>query len=310
LAGKKDQSRSLTAKFNSIEASKMNRPALAIGFVFVVALFSVTAYIAIKPSVLRLLSFYCWKIVAHESHGGGYAKCEDVSIYYETFGSGPPVLVLHGGLGSLEDMGYQIRGLAQSHFVIAADSRGHGRSSDSDKPLSYSSMADDMFNLLKQLGVSSADVVGWSDGGIIALDLAMRYPSSVRRIVAISANYDPSGISQPPEVENNVPSAPLRYRIQAPNRSHWPSIYRKVVTLWRTQPHYSLDELGRIKASTLVVAGQFDIVKRQHTDQLASAIPHSEELIVQGSTHAVPTDKPEIVNRAILRFLDQGPPNS
>jgi pimeloyl-ACP methyl ester carboxylesterase len=288
----------------------MNRPTRAVGIAFVVILFAATAYAALKPGPRRLLSFYGWKIVAHGSRGGGYAKSDDASIYYETFGSGPPVLVLHGGLGSLEDMSYQIRALAPSHFVIAADSRGHGRSTDSDMPLSYSSMADDMFNLLRQLGVSSADVVGWSDGGIIALDLAMRYPSSVRRIVAISANADPNGISQLPELEDIAPSAPLRYRIQAPNRGHWPSIYRKVVTLWRTQPHYSLDELGRIKAPTLVVAGQFDIVKRQHTDELAGAIPHSEELIVQGATHAVPTDKPEIVNRAILRFLDRGLPNS
>lgn len=283
----------------------MNRPALALGFAFVAAIFSVTAYIAMKPGLRRLLSFYSWKVVVHESHGGDYAKCDGVLIYYETFGSGPPVLVLHGGLGSLEDMGYQIEALAQSHFVIAADSRGHGRSTDSEMPLSYSSMADDMFDLLGQLGIPSADVVGWSDGGIIALDLAMRYPSSVRKIVAISANYDPNGIPQNLEVENSVPRAPLRYLFQAPDSGHWPSIYSKVVTMWRTQPNYSLDELGKIRAPTLVMAGQFDIVKRQHTDQLAHAIHQSEELIVQGATHTVPNDRPQIVNRAILEFLDR-----
>lgn len=276
----------------------------SIALAVVTILLAATIYIAAKPGLRSLVSFYGWKIVAGKSHGGNYVESNNASIYYETFGSGPPVLVLHEGLGSLEDMGYQIRALAESHFVIAADSRGQGRSTDSEQPLSYTLMADDMCNLLHRLKIARADVVGWSDGGIIGLDLAMHHPELVRKLVAISANFDASGIPQNPEDEIVVPRMPLRYRIEAADNNHWPVIYRKVVALWRTQPHYSRAELGQIEAPTLVMAGEFDIVRPQHTAQLVQAIPHSEELIIQGATHSVPMDKPEIVNSKTLEFLD------
>jgi pimeloyl-ACP methyl ester carboxylesterase len=281
----------------------------SIALAFVTIAMGATIYFVAKPELRSLVSFYVWKIVAGKSHGGNYVESNSVSIYYETFGSGPPVLVLHGGLGSLEDMGYQIRALAESHFVIAADSRGQGRSTDSDKPLSYTLMADDMCKLLDQLKIPRADVVGWSDGGIIGLDLAMRHPELVRKLVAISANFDASGVPENLEDEIVVPRMPLRYRIQAGDSNHWPVIYRKVVALWRTQPHYSPTELGQIKAPTLVMAGEFDIVKPQHTARLAQAIPHSEVLIVKGATHSVPMDKPEIVNSEILKFLHRSRPD-
>jgi pimeloyl-ACP methyl ester carboxylesterase len=266
-------------------------------------LLATAVYLFVEP-VRSRLNFY-GNVLAVKFHGGNYVNVENASIYYATFGSGTPVLVLHGGLGSLEDMSYQIKALAKSHFVIAADSRGQGRSTDSDQPLSYSLMADDMTKLLDQLKIPRADVVGWSDGGIIGLDLAMRYPARVKKLVAISANFDVSGIRESSTKETGVPRTPLRYRLLAPDSSYWPVIYRKVVTLWRTQPHYSLTELGQIKAPTLVMAGEFDIVKPQHSAQLARAIPQSKEIIVQGATHAVPTDKPDAVNNEILNFLDR-----
>jgi pimeloyl-ACP methyl ester carboxylesterase len=239
-----------------------------------------------------------------KARAGHYANVNGVSIYYETYGAGQPVLVLHGGLGSIEGMSYQIRALAKAHLVVAADSRGQGRSTDTDAPLSYSSMADDMSNLLDQLKIDRADVVGWSDGAIIGLDLAIRYPARVRRLVAISANYNVDGIPQDSTAEIEVPLVPIRYRILAKNPAYWPIIYRKVVTMWRTQPNYTLDDLGHIKAPTLIMAGEFDIIKREHTAQLSKAIPGSQELIIMGATHTVPTDRPETVNHHILDFLN------
>ena len=269
---------------------------------FAIISLAIAICVFVEP-VRRRFDFYS-EVLAGKLHGGGYVKVNNASIYYRTFGSGPPVLVLHGGLGSLEDMGYQIRALAKAHFVVAADSRGQGQSTDSDQPLSYSLMADDMAKLLNQLGIPRADVIGWSDGGIIGLDLAMRYPALVGKLVAISANFDVSGIPEISAEEADVPSTPFRYRILSPDSSYWPTIYRKVITMWRTQPHYTLSDLSHIKAPTLIMAGEFDLIKPQHTAQLAQAIPHSEELIVKGATHAVPTDKPEIVNSEILKFLD------
>ena len=149
-------------------------------------------------------------------------------------------------------------------------------------------------------------MVGWSDGGIIGLDLAMRYPDRVRRLIAISANYDPTG-TQSPTTQVDVPRTPIRYRLLANDPAYWPVIYRKVTEMSRTQPNYSLDDLSHIKAPTIVMAGEFDIIKREHTAQLAKAISGRQEIIVRGATHAVPTDKPNVVNQIILSFLEISP---
>lgn len=273
-----------------------------ITFAGLAAILCVTSY-AVNGTVRRWDQFYIWKVFSGKAHGGQQIHIDNVSIYCETYGAGPTVLVLHGGLGYIEDMSYQIRELAKSHFVIAVDSRGHGRSTDGNGSLNYSLMSDDMAKVLDHLKVDRVDVVGWSDGGIIGLDLAMRHPERVRRLVAISANYNVDGLGYVPSV-GEVPRTALRYWLVAPNPAQWPTLYRKVVTMWGTQPHYSLNDLGQIKAPTLIMAGEYDLIKREHTDQLAKAIPGSQESIIAGATHAVPIEKPEIVDSEILNFLD------
>lgn len=252
------------------------------------------------------LIFYVWKLVAGRADGAHRINVSEGSIYYETYGAGSPVLVLHGGLGSLESMSYQIMALSTSHYVVAPDSRGHGRSTDSSTSLSYSVMADDMLKILDRLQMRRVDVVGWSDGGIIGLDLAMRYPDRIRRLVAISANYDVNGLVEIPRSVGEIPRRPLRYALFAADPAQWPTLYRKVVTMWQTQPHYTLNDLMRIKAPTLIMAGERDIVKRQHTDELAKSISDSQEFIIQGGTHAAIYEKPEVANSRILMFLDGG----
>jgi pimeloyl-ACP methyl ester carboxylesterase len=254
------------------------------------------------------VAFAVWKMMSHEAHGGRYADINAVRIYYETYGSGPPVLILHGGTGKLEDMFNQIKVLAAMHFVVAADSRGHGRSTDADAPLSYALLADDMFKLLDHLSIRQTDIVGWSDGGIVALDLAMNHPDRVRRLVVIGANYDVDGLIDPPAAATAIPPVPRSYARTAPDPEHWPTLYRKVVTMWATQPHYTAQELAHIQAPTLVMAGEFDIIKRQHTDHLAQAISGSEEVIIPGGTHAMVREEPDLVNASVLRFLAKPSP--
>jgi pimeloyl-ACP methyl ester carboxylesterase len=263
---------------------------------------------ALREAASRRLVFRVWRAVSPEAHGGRYVAVNDIRIYYETYGSGPPVLVLHGGLGSLEAMHHQIRALAARRQVIAPDSRGHGRSTDSDAPLSYRLMADDMVKLLEALQLPRVDVVGWSDGGIIGLDLAMRHPERVGRLVVIGANFNPDGLKELPAAAAEAPPRPGFYRRNAPDPAHWPVLYRKVVTMWRTQPQYTPEDLSRIRAPTLVIAGEFDIIRPDHTDQLAKAIPGAEEAIIKGGTHLVPSQKPDIVNDLIASFLDRSPP--
>jgi len=250
------------------------------------------------------LAFIVWRAISSEAHGGRYANINGVRIYYETYGSGRPVLVLHGGGGSLWTMRNQIRALAPTHFVIAVDSRGQGRSTDSDAPLSYALMADDMLKLLEHLHIERADVVGWSDGGIIALDLAAHHGDRVGRIVVIGANYDTAGLVFPTARGGAIPPPPLVYTLGAPDPGHWPVLYKKIINMWATQPHYTLEELRGIRAPALIIAGEFDMVKREHTDQLARSIPGSEEFIVPGGTHGVIFEKSDIVNAKMLQFLD------
>jgi Serine hydrolase (FSH1) len=102
----------------------------------------------------------------------------------------------------------------------------------------------------------------------------------------------------------DVPRAPIRYRLLASDPDYWPVIYGKVLTMWRTQPNYSLEDLSQIKAQTLIIAGEFDTIGREHTARLAKAIRGSQEVIIKGATHTVPTDKPDLINDLILRFLD------
>jgi pimeloyl-ACP methyl ester carboxylesterase len=267
-----------------------------------IAILCATVFAADEP-VRRWGQFYLWKVFSGKAHGGQHIRVDDASIYCETFGAGSPVLVLHGGVGSMEDMSFQIRALAKSHFVIAVDSRGHGRSTGANGPLSYSLMSDDMVKVLDSLKINRVDVVGWSDGGIIGLDLAMRHPERIRRLVTIGANYNPEGLEYTPSVDE-VPRIAIRYWLLAPDPAQWPALYRNVVTMWRTQPKYTLNDLGHIKAPTLVMAGEDDLIKREHTDQLAKSIPGGHESIIAGGTHSMPIEKPEIVNLKILNFLD------
>jgi pimeloyl-ACP methyl ester carboxylesterase len=253
------------------------------------------AFLTLQRPKTGRLPFVIWRAISSEAHGGQYANINDVRIYFETYGNGPPVLVLHGGGGSLEAMSHQIRALAPAHFVIAADSRGQGRSTDTDAPLSYAQMADDMLKLLDHLHIERADIVGWSDGGIIALDMAVHHPERIGRIVVIGANYDAAGLVAPTAVGGATP----------PDPKHRAVPFRKLITMWATQPHYTLEELGGIRAPALIIAGEFDAVKRQHTDQLAHAIPGSEEYIIPGGTHGVIWEKADLVNAKMLQFFER-----
>ena len=222
--------------------------------------------------------FYIWKIFSGKAHGGRYANVNNVQIYFETYGTGPPVLVLHGGLGRLEDMRHQIRALASSRFVIAPDSRGHGRSTDADVPLRYSLMAEDMVELLDRLDIAQVDVVGWSDGGIIGLDLAMRHPERIRRLVAIGSNYDVDGLIRKPEFSVEQPQRRSLCFRRAPDQA----FARKVITMWRTLPRYSLNDLGKITAPTLIIAGEFDVIKRAHATSWPRQFPAARKKSLKG----------------------------
>jgi len=169
-----------------------------------------------------------------------------------------------------------------------------------------------MVGLLDRMHVESADLVGWSDGGIVALDLAMRHPDRVRRVVVIGGNSDPSGLvalpAEAPVQAADVSVTGDAYRKISPTPQHWHLLLARVLTMWRTEPNYTSADLGRIRAPVLVIAGEHDAIRRAHTDALARAIPGAREVIVLGASHLAPMENPIAVDKAILSFLNPPPP--
>ena len=287
----------------------MRRYGLLIAGIVFVAVFGVIFGLdQIDKANFGVPRFYLWRMVSSEFHGGNRADVNGISIYYETYGHGPPVLLLHGASGFLETMHYFITALAPNHTVIAVDSRAQGRSTDSAAPLSYALMGDDMIKLLDKLGIGQTDIIGWSDGGIVGLDMAMKHPSRVRRLVAISANYDVNGIA--PGALGPQATAEITAQIKpfydaiAPDPSPFPVMVKKIMTMVNTEPHYSLEDLSQIRAATLIVAGENDLILRKHTDSLAHAIPGSKKIIVPGASHLGPLEQPDVYNKIAIDCLD------
>jgi pimeloyl-ACP methyl ester carboxylesterase len=247
---------------------------------------------------------------------GQYVDVADVSIWYAEEGNGEPLVLLHGGLCTNEVWAAQTPAFTQHFRVIAPERRGHGHTADVAGPLTYAAMAADMVSLLDQVVGMPAHLVGHSDGGIVALMIAMARPDLVAKLVVIGANYDPSGLA--PEFQDMFARTPpdstelatLRgpYEKYSPDGpGHWPIVYEKFVELIRREPNISLEELARISAPTLVLAGDDDIVSVEHTAAMFRAIPKSELAVIPGTSHAVPAEKPELFNRIVLDFLQIEP---
>lgn len=287
----------------------MSRRLLLIVSIVVVAIAgAIFGFVQIDRSSFGIPRFYVWRALGGQFHGSHRANINGVSIYYETYGSGPPVLVLHGAGGFLETMHYFISGLADTHTVIAVDSRAQGRSTDGPGPLTYAGMGDDMIKLLDVLKIGQVDIVGWSDGGIVGLDMAMKHPTRVRRLMAIGANYDVNGVD-PSAFSSGFLEGAARevrpfYEAIAPDPKHFDVLKTKIETMIRTEPHYTVAELGRIRARVLIVAGEHDLVLRRHSDALTAAIAGAKEIIVPGASHAGPLEMPEKYNEIALAFLD------
>ena len=287
----------------------MSRRLLLIVSVVIVALAgAVFGFVQIDKSNFGIPRFYVWRALGGQFHGSHRASVNGISLYYETYGSGPPVLVLHGAGAFLETMHYFISGLSGTHTVIAVDSRGQGRSTDGSGPITYAAMGDDMIRLLDALKIKQVDVVGWSDGGIIGLDMAMKHPERVRRLVAIGANTDTSGLDPkalaPGFLDEEAREVRPFYEAVAPDPKHFPVLMKKIGTMIATLPHYTAADLAHIRARVLIVAGEHDLILRAHTDFIAHAIPGAKEIIVPGASHAGPLEMPDRYNEIALEFLD------
>jgi pimeloyl-ACP methyl ester carboxylesterase len=226
-------------------------------------------------------------------------------FYYETYGRGPPLLLIHGNGESIGVFKGQIAALARHHKVIAMDSRGHGKSELGPVALSYEQMSEDTNALLEHLTLDHVRVLGWSDGGIIGLLLAIRHPDKVSMLALMGANLEPDG-AYPWAVDGIVR---MRERVTAElARSDNPKALQlqlQLLDLMGNQPHIPLADVAKIRVPTLVMAGDRDVIRDEHTLTLFHALPMSQLAIFPGATHLFPADDPARFNRTVLDFFDQ-----
>jgi pimeloyl-ACP methyl ester carboxylesterase len=245
----------------------------------------------------------------------GWITHEGARIWFAAYGAGPPVILLHGGDASGDIWGGQVPALiAAGHRVILIDSRGHGRSTLDGRPLGYELMATDVVAVMDALSVRKAAVVGWSDGAILGLILAMKTPERVTQVFAFGANMDrrglnPAGVFAPilGKVDRLLKD---EYARESETPDGYAALARRVLVLQLTQPNYSPAQLAAIHGPQIeIVDGDHDeLILRRHTEYLAHAIPGAQLLILPGVSHFAPLQAPDAFNRAVLGFLDRPTP--
>jgi pimeloyl-ACP methyl ester carboxylesterase len=259
---------------------------------------------------------------------GDYAEVNGLRMYYEVHGSGRPLLLLHGAYQTIDTVGPILPGLAETRQVIAAEMQGHGRTADIGRPITYEDMADDVAALIRHLGIDEADAFGYSMGGGVTLQLAIRHPGSVRRLVLASASYTSDGMQ--PELHEMVPSitpemfagSPMEaaYQEVAPNPEDFLVLVEKLKELDMTPFDWGAENVRGIGAPTMIVVGDSDAVRLEHAVEMfrllgggamgdLSGLPDSQLVVLPGTAHFIPPGS-GVLDRAgwlvpmIGRFLE------
>jgi pimeloyl-ACP methyl ester carboxylesterase len=248
---------------------------------------------------------------ANADYGSGQtATINGVAIYYEVYGEGQgdPVILLHSGLGNGDYFVNQIPPLAEKHEVVVMDSRGHGRSSFDDTPISYELMASDVIALMDHLGIDKASIVGWSDGGIIGLELAIHHPERLNKVIAYGANFDPTGVRL--DINENaywnafVERDAQDYQKLSPHPERWEEFLENISHMWATEPNYTEEQLGSITTPILILDGATEeAIDLNQTKLMALLIPGAELVIIPDTGHFAMMEKPDEFNRIVLDFL-------
>ena len=232
---------------------------------------------------------------------GKYMEIDGVKLYYEIYGKGEPLILLHGNNMSMGSFRSQLEVLRKKYMVIGLDSRGQGKSTSNSDKLSYELMAEDVNTLLDKLNLKNVNILGWSDGGNIALILALQHPDKVKKLAIMGAILYNDETSVAPGINallrkevkdmesKGVPKSDMNYRLKM---------------LLLTEPNVNPDSLKNIKAKALVMAGQHDIIIEKHTKLIAKKIPDSKLVIFKNADHEAPSKIPEIFNRTILSFFE------
>jgi pimeloyl-ACP methyl ester carboxylesterase len=237
----------------------------------------------------------------------GRVPVNGIRLWYAVFGHGSPVILLHGGLANSNYWGLQIPALAPHFEVIVIDSRGHGRSTWNGGPITYSLMASDVIALMDALQIPQAALVGWSDGAIIGLDIAIHHPDRLTRLFAFGANSNVSGVKS---AEGSATFAAYDRRVReeyhqlSPAPTELDTFYDYMQKMWDSEPDFSDAQLRSISVPTWIVDGDRDeIIRREDTDRMARLIPGARELILSRTSHFAFLQDPKQFNEALLHFL-------
>jgi len=267
--------------------------------------------------------------VAESQAVGNRVKVNGMQMYYEVSGAGAPLVVLHGAYMNIPSMGAIIPMLAKTHKVYALELQGHGRTTDIDRPITYQNLADDVAAFMDAVGLPKADVFGYSMGAAAGLQLAIRHPAKVNKLVAASVSYDAKGFqpafaamipSMTPEMFTNTP-LPAEYKKLAPNPNGFPELARKLIQLEKEPMAWEAD-VRALKMPVLVISGDADVATLEHTVSLfrllgggeagdmGKPLAASRLAVLPATSHTAVITQPELLHAFIEPFLKGEAPKS
>jgi len=280
--------------------------------IFLIALAGlILGTLCLRPISSYFSDYLIWRLTTTAVIVKGHVWAGEADIHYVGYGSGPAVILLHGGLSNRLSWFAQLPWLVESgRRVILPDTRGHGQSGLGEGELSYRLLAADAIEILDKLSIEQTDVVGWSDGGNTALLLGLYWPQRVRRIVALSANFSPSGLTPEAQEDTFQPSSGVVYwlrRLWTGAGDRFRNLEARIKHMWRLRPNLEPADLGEINAPTLVIVGESDVVSISHARQMSEQLAHGSLAIIPGG-HFTPITQPRRVNGLIAEFLGIGCP--
>lgn len=243
------------------------------------------------------------------SDAQGFVAHDGARIWYSSYGSGPVVILLHGGLGHGGNWGAQVPALlAAGYRVLLIDSRGHGSSTRDDRPYTYELMASDVVAVMDALAIAKAAFVGWSDGACIAMVLAMKAPERATGVFFFGCNMDPSGTKEIDESDPLLGRCFSRHAKDYARLSATPDAFSEFVgavnQMMKTEPNYTAADLVRVNVPVAIVQSERDeFIKYEHAEYLARSIPRARFILLEGVSHFAPLQRPDIFNDAVLAFL-------
>jgi len=241
--------------------------------------------------------------LGNNAAAGKFMDVNGVKLYYEVYGKGEPVLLLHGNNSSMSSFHNQFDSLSKKYMVIGLDSRGQGKSTSDTTKLTYELMAEDVNVFLSQMQLKNVNILGWSDGGNIAVILAMRHPDKVGKMAIMGTVLYNNEISVTAETNKIIRKQVKEMEEKGVSKNNMD--YRLKMLLL-TEPNINPDALKKILSPTLVMAGQYDVVKEEHTRLIAEKIPNSKLVIFKGADHEAPEKIPQLFNQTFLTFFEQG----